>query len=96
MSTPNNINPQAALAAAQQAQQQQQKQQINTMLKSATDLACEKCESTAFSQVWFVKRVSPLASPSGDEVTIPIQSFQCAGCGNINKDFTADNVIERQ
>ena len=96
MSTPNNINPQAALAAAQQARQQQQQQQVSTMLENATDITCEKCESTAFSQVWFVKRVSPLASPSGAEVTIPIQSFQCASCGNINKDFAANNVIEKQ
>ena len=95
MST-NNINPQAAVAAAQQARQQQQRKQVSDMLDNATDIACEKCENTAFSQVWFVKRVSPLASPSGDEVTIPIQSFQCASCGNINKDFTANNVIERQ
>ena len=96
MSTPNNINPQAALAAAQQAHQQQQQQQVGAMLENATDIACEKCKKTAFSQVWFIKRVSPLASPSGAEVTIPIQSFQCASCGNINKDFTANNVVNKQ
>ncbi len=95
MSNTNNIDPAAALRAAQVAQQRQQKQQINAMLETAIDVSCESCESTSFSQVWFIKRVSALAAPSGEEMTIPVQSFRCADCGGVNDEFSVDNVLEK-
>lgn len=95
MSNTNNIDPAAAIRAAQVAQQRQQKQQINAMLEASSDTTCEKCTSTAFAQVWFIKTVSAIASPSGEEMTIPVQSFRCADCGNVNDEFTVENVLEK-
>jgi len=70
---------------------QQQQQQAHPMagldLSSATDVTCDNCKSMKFQITFLLKRISPLVSPTGEEVTIPIQTFSCQKCGWINKAF---------
>jgi hypothetical protein len=56
-------------------------------LNSATDLTCDNCGSMKFQVTFLLKQVSALISPTGEDVTIPIQTFSCQSCGWINKDF---------
>ena len=59
--------------------------QIN--LEHAVDVTCEKCEYEHFTPVFSIKRISPLVSPTGKEVMVPVQTFACASCGHINEGF---------
>jgi len=61
------------------------KPQIN--LEHAEDINCEKCNCEHFVTVFSIKRISPLMSPTGKEVMIPIQTFACTSCGHINEGF---------
>ena len=56
-------------------------------LRDAGDVTCDECESLHFVQVFKIKRISPVISPTGQEVMAPIQIFSCKECGHINKDF---------
>ncbi len=56
-------------------------------LSSAFDITCEECENNTFSQVFFIKKISALAAPNGEEAIVPIQTFSCVKCGNINEQF---------
>ena len=47
----------------------------------------EKCENETFVQVYQMRKLSALLSPTGTEAMIPIQVFACAKCGHINKGF---------
>ena len=66
-------------AAAQQA--------FEKSLKEADIIPCEECENTTYNSVVVVKRISSLASPTGEEMIVPVQTFQCTSCNHINKKF---------
>ena len=64
-----------------------QQPQMNIDFSQTTAEICEVCENETFIQVYQMRKLSALLSPSGQESMIPIQVFACAKCGNINKGF---------
>jgi uncharacterized Zn finger protein len=54
---------------------------------NAKAVKCEQCECETFSNVFIIKSISALLSPTGKEVNVPIPLFACSKCGHINKDF---------
>ena len=65
----------------------QQQPQMNVDLSQTTAEVCEKCENDTFIQVFKMRKISALLSPTGEESMIPIQSFACAKCGYVNPGF---------
>ena len=65
----------------------QQQQQIRVNLKDAEDVKCDECENVYFSPVAGMKPLSALVSPTGKEVLVPVQTFQCVKCGHVNEEF---------
>jgi len=68
-------------------QTKMQQPQLNIDLSQTTEEVCESCGNTTFTQVYKMRKLSALLSPSGQESMIPIQVFACAKCGYINKGF---------
>ena len=64
-----------------------QQPQMNIDFSQTTAEICEKCENDTFVQVYRMRKLSKLLSPTGQETMIPIQVFSCAKCGYINKGF---------
>ena len=64
-----------------------QQPQMNIDFSQTTAEVCESCENETFTQVYKMRKLSALLSPSGQESMIPIQVFACAKCGHINKGF---------
>ena len=64
-----------------------QQPQMNIDFSQTTAEVCEKCENETFTQVYRMRKLSALLSPTGQETMIPIQVFACAKCGHINKGF---------
>ena len=52
--------------------------------------SCE-CGSKTFESVYMFKRISPLMSPNGQELHIPMELFKCTSCKKFPK-FVAQNV----
>ena len=50
-------------------------------------IVCEKCGNASFIQSFFLKRISPLVTPTGKEAIVPIQVFACGNCGTIPKNM---------
>ena len=50
-------------------------------------IVCEECGNDTFVQVFQMRKLSALLSPTGQETMIPIQIFACHKCGHINKGF---------
>jgi hypothetical protein len=61
--------------------------QMNIDFSQTTAEVCEKCENDTFTQVYKMRTLSALLSPTGQETKIPIQIFACAKCGHINPGF---------
>ena len=60
---------------------------LNIDFSQTTPEVCEECKNDTFTQVYQMRKLSALLSPSGQETMIPIQVFACAKCGYINKGF---------
>jgi hypothetical protein len=67
---------------------------MNININDAEDFSCEECENYYFAPVFAIKRISPLISPTGQEVMVPIQLFECSACGHVNKSFI-DNSVKK-
>ena len=61
--------------------------QMNIDFSQTIAEICEACENETFTQVFKIRKLSALLSPTGQETIIPMQVFACAKCGHINKAF---------
>ena len=64
---------------------QEPPQQID--INDTETIICENCGNASFIQSFFLKRISPLVSPTGKEAIVPIQVFACGNCGTIPKNM---------
>ena len=78
-----------------QQQTSQLNQQIAAQLKNAENAKCEECSCTSFSPVFIIKRLSALISPTGQDMNVPIQLFQCTECKHVNKEWLPDEEDEQ-
>lgn len=56
-------------------------------LSQSEAYTCADCNNDTFVVKYFLRRISPLLSPTGEEMIIPVQVFACASCGHVNEDF---------
>ena len=64
-----------------------QQPQLNIDLSQTTEEVCEACENPTFIQVYKMRKLSALLSPTGESAMVPLEAFACDKCGHINKDF---------
>ena len=57
---------------------------VQVDLTQADTVLCEKCSNGLFIQSFFLKKISALMSPTGQEAIIPVQVYSCGNCGHIN------------
>ena len=65
----------------------QDQQRISVDLNQASDIECSSCGHKFFHEVMFFKKISALISPNGQEGIVPIPTYACLNCGNINDEF---------
>jgi len=65
----------------------QDNQNLNINLNDAEDATCEECGCLFFKQVYAIKKLSALISPTGQEMMVPVQLFHCSSCGHMNESF---------
>ena len=61
--------------------------QMQVDLNQTTESVCEACGNDTFVQVYKMRKLSALLSPTGKPTMIPMQIFACAKCGHINPEF---------
>ena len=67
------------------------KQQVTVDLSQADNVVCKYCGNHSFIQSFFLKKISALMSPTGQEAIVPIQVYSCGNCGEVYRD---DESIE--
>ena len=60
---------------------------LNIDFSQTTAEVCESCGNDTFQQVYQMRKLSALLSPTGQETMIPVQVFCCVKCGHIYKGF---------
>ena len=59
--------------------------QVELHISKADTITCDDCGNASFIQSFFLKRISALMSPTGQEAVIPVQVYSCGNCGHINQ-----------
>lgn len=71
---------------------------LRVNLKDMQDYKCDDCGEGKFKDVYLIKKISALVSPSGKEMLYPIQVYACLSCNHINEYFlnavSGDEVAE--
>ena len=57
--------------------------QVQVDLNDAETMKCDDCGNLVFISAYFIKRLSPIVSPTGKEALIPIQVYSCGNCGKV-------------
>ena len=57
--------------------------QMNVDLKKADTVTCGSCKNATFIHTFILKKLSPLTSPTGKEMTVPVQMYACGNCGEL-------------
>ena len=65
--------------------------QVQVDLKDAETMKCEDCGNSVFIPAFFIKRLSQIVSPTGQEALIPIQVYSCGNCGKVPDKFKQDD-----
>ena len=66
-----------------QKSRSQAQTQVQVDLKDADTMKCDDCDNSVFIPAFFIKRLSPIVSPTGKEALIPIQVYSCGNCGKV-------------
>ena len=69
-----------------------QQPQIKLNPDDLQDVVCEECGNNTFETSFFIKKISALVSPNGQESYIPAQVFSCKNCGHVNEEFKLRNA----
>ena len=72
----------------------EQKPQMQVDMSQTTAESCESCGNNTFTQVYQMRKLSALLSPTGQETMIPIQIFACHKCGHVNEGFLPKETDE--
>jgi hypothetical protein len=56
-------------------------------ISQTTEEICGECGNDTFIQVFKIRKLSALLSPTGKTTMIPMQVFACHKCGYINETF---------
>jgi len=65
---------------------QNETNQVKVDLSKAEDVICG-CGCKTFQPVMMIKRLSPIVSPTGEEVMVPLQVYACIECHEIPEKF---------
>ena len=59
----------------------QQQQQVD--INDTEMITCDDCGNASFIQAFFLRKLSALMSPTGQEAMIPVQIYSCGNCGKV-------------
>ena len=60
-----------------------QQPQAQVDINDTEMVKCDDCGNASFIQAFFLRRLSALMSPTGQEAMIPVQVYSCGNCGKV-------------
>ena len=62
-------------------------QQVKVNVVDQPNVECENCKNIFFDKVTVIKKISKLLVGTTDDQLVPMETYKCTKCGNINEDF---------
>jgi len=63
-------------------------------LRDCETIKCEKCDSSYFREVIYIKKVSKLLTGTSEDTIVPIPMWACTHCGNVLQESNPLDKIE--
>ena len=60
----------------------EQQHQIDPSQFKTMECVADGCEETSFYQLFEIRKLSSLVSPTGKEMIMQVPVFRCSGCGH--------------
>tara|TARA_B100001287_G_C22555828_1_gene469033 strand:+ start:99 stop:344 length:246 start_codon:yes stop_codon:yes gene_type:complete len=64
-------------------------------ISKADTIQCQECGNASFIQSFFLKKISALMSPTGQEAIVPVQVFSCGNCGTVPSKMLEGSGLEQ-
>jgi predicted nucleic acid-binding Zn ribbon protein len=62
-------------------------QQVKVNVADQPNVECEECGCIHFDKITVIKKISKLLVGTPEDQLVPMETYKCADCGHINKDF---------
>ena len=62
-------------------------QHVKVNVAEQPNVECENCKNIFFDKVTVIKKISKLLVGTPDDQLVPMETYKCTECGNINEDF---------
>tara|TARA_R100000808_G_scaffold9873_1_gene26774 strand:- start:2009 stop:2278 length:270 start_codon:yes stop_codon:yes gene_type:complete len=66
--------------------------QLNINPGDLKTLNCENCNNDKFDQVFIIKKIPALLSPTGKQILLPIPVFECTECHHVSKEMFPEEL----
>ena len=63
-------------------------------LKETTGIECENCGCEVFVPTYILRKISKLLIGAQTDGIIPVNTFSCAKCGHVNKEFIPQELLD--
>ncbi len=60
--------------------------------EQTSEVICDECRNVTFKEVVFLRKASALITGAPKDSYIPIPTFACVKCGNVNDEFVPDQL----
>ena len=60
-------------------------------IEDTESIKCDDCGNYSFIKSYFIRRISPIVSPTGQEALVPIEVFSCGNCGKVPESMMPKN-----
>lgn len=74
------------------ASTEQQRPQQRLSVKDTSEVVCDNCKGTTFSEGMFLRKVSALLTGQPKDSYLPIATFYCVKCHTVNDCFIPDEL----
>lgn len=65
-------------------------------LRMTTAITCEACGNHTFTPGYFLRRLSGLVSPDGNDQVVPVDTLMCSKCGHVNDDYNTHKKLQEE
>ena len=74
------------------ASTEQQRPQQRLSVKDTSEVVCDNCKGTIFSEGMFLRKVSALITGQPKDSYLPIATFYCVKCHTVNDCFIPEEL----
>ena len=79
--------------AAEKEKERRDSEEIKKQITHTPTVRCDACQHYIFKPGTLFKRFDAKTSPSGEEMLVPVEVYECSKCGHVNAEFMPSFLV---